>query len=155
MTHNEYEQSKRRLEEARRAGAELVEAAYQAQMRALEMVWMLQGGILEGAPSLPTHPAHPAIAAVPIAQAPPAAPERPRKRSFDEVDTDVRAHLGRLPESFTRRDVCRILGYEPDRGSLYRCLKALTQEARLRIEQKGEGQRATVYLRVGGGSPPA
>jgi hypothetical protein len=152
MTHNEYEQSKRRLEEARRAGAELVEAAFQAQMRALEMVWMLQGGILDGAHSLP---AHPAIAAIPVAPAPPAPPERPRKRSFDEVDTDVRAHLGRLPESFTRRDVCRILGYEPERGALYRCLKTLTKEARLRIEQKGEGQRATVYLRVGGGSPPA
>jgi hypothetical protein len=152
MTHNEYEQSKRRLEEARRAGAELVEAAFQAQIRALEMVWMLQGGILEGTPSLSV----PAVAAAAsVAPQPPAPSERPRKRSFEEVDTDVRAHLGRLPESFTRRDVCRILGYEPERGALYRCLKTLTREARLRIEQKGEGQRATVYLRVGPGSPPA
>ncbi|HEX4497982.1 MAG TPA: hypothetical protein VIE43_20065 [Thermoanaerobaculia bacterium] len=152
MTHNEYEQSKRRLEEARRAGAELVEAAYQAQMRALEMVWRLQGGILEGTPSLPV----PAVAAAaPVAPQPPAPPERSRKRSFDDVDTDVRAHLSRLPESFTRRDVCRILGYEPERGALYRCLKTLTREARLRIEEKGEGQRATVYRRTGGGSPPA
>jgi hypothetical protein len=151
MTHNEYEQSKRRFEDTRRAGIEVVEAAYQAQMRALEMIWMLQGGLVEGAPfSL-------GIAApAPMAQEPPPpAPGRSRRRSFAEMDDEVRANLWRLPESFTRRDVCQILGYEPDRGSLYRCLEKLTQEGHLHVEVKGEGQRATVYRRTGGGSSPS
>jgi len=51
MTRNEYEQAQRRLEESRRAGVEMVETAYQAQMRSLEMVWNLLG--VPGDPSSP------------------------------------------------------------------------------------------------------
>ena len=151
MTHNEYEQSKRRLEEARRTGVEMVEAAYQAQMRALEMVWMLQGGLAEGIFSSAG-----SGAPAPAAQEPPSPPPtRPRKQSADEVDDDVRANFWRLPESFSRGDVCEALGYEPDRGALYRCLKRLREEGSLDIESKGSGQKATIYRKAGGGSPPA
>ncbi len=151
MTHNEYEQSKRRLEEARRAGVEMVEAAYQAQMRALEMVWMLQGGLAEGTPSSAG-----SGAPAPVAQEPPAPPPaRPRKQSADEVDDDVRANLWRLPESFTRGDVCDVLGYEPDRGALYRSLKRLQEEGYLGVESKGSGQKATTYRKTVDASSPA
>jgi hypothetical protein len=144
MTHDEYEHSKLRLEEQRRSGVELVEAAYQAQIRALDLVWMLQGGV--GPVALPSGASIPA-------PAPPA--ERPRRRSGPEVDEDVRAAFPRLPERFTRREVCEALGYEPDRGALYRVLQTLKTEALVRIESAGEGQRATVYRKTGGAHSPS
>ena len=42
MTREQYEQRKRRLEEQLRAGIQLLESAYLAQVRALDLVWMLQ-----------------------------------------------------------------------------------------------------------------
>ena len=42
MTPEQYEQRKRRLEEQLRAGIQLLESAYQVQIRALDLVWMLQ-----------------------------------------------------------------------------------------------------------------
>lgn len=42
MTREQYEQRKRRLEEQLRAGIQLLESAHQAQVRALDLVWMLQ-----------------------------------------------------------------------------------------------------------------
>ena len=141
MTHNEFEQSKNRLAETRRAGLAAVEAGYQAQMRALEMIWRLQAGL--GESSL----ASAAVAATaPAVQAPPPLPP---------VEDDVRANLPRLPESFTRGDVCKQLGYEPDRGALYRCLETLTREGLLRVESKGSGRKATIYRRTVDAASPA
>ena len=40
MTREEYEARKRRLEGDLRSGMELLEAAFQTQFRALEMVWI-------------------------------------------------------------------------------------------------------------------
>lgn len=68
---------------------------------------------------------------------------------------DVRGALSRLPETFTRGDVCEVLGYEPDRSALFRILRELTQEGALRIESRGAGQRATIYRKSGGGDSPA
>jgi hypothetical protein len=42
MTRDEYERRKGRLEEQLRAGIELMESAYRAQVRALDLVWMVQ-----------------------------------------------------------------------------------------------------------------
>lgn len=149
MTHNEYERSKERLEEQRRSGVELVEAAYQAQIRALDLVWMLQGGV--GPVALSSG----ASALAPAAPAPAPPVERPRRRSTGEVEDDIRAAFSRLPERFTRREVCEVLGYEPDRGALYRGLRALTAEALIRVESAGEGQRATVYRKADGEHSPS
>ena len=148
MTHDEYERSQERLEEQRRSGVELVEAAYQAQMRALDLVWMLQGGL---GPMALAGPAAPA----PVPQAPPAPVERPRRRSSSEVEDDIRAAFPRLPARFTRRDVCAALGYEPDRGALYRILQTLAEDALIRVESTGEGQRATVYRKAESGDSPS
>ena len=65
------------------------------------------------------------------------------------MDDDVRAAFARFPEKFTRRDVCEILGYEPDRGALYRVLQDLPRSGALRIESPGGGQRATAYRKTG------
>src|SRR5215203_577393 len=42
MTRDEYERRKQRIEEQLRAGIELMESAHRAQMRALDLVWMVQ-----------------------------------------------------------------------------------------------------------------
>ena len=138
MTQDEYNLSKRRLEEQRRSGVELVERAFEAQVRALELVWMLQGGA--GPAVLP------ATAAAPV---PPPPTEQPRRRKGPEVEEDVYARFSELPESFTRRDVCRVLGYEPDRAVLHRVLKKLLEEELTYVELKADGQRAARYRKTG------
>jgi hypothetical protein len=65
------------------------------------------------------------------------------------LEGDIRAALPRLPETFTRREVCEALGDEPDRGSLYRILQELTREGRLRVESTGTGQLPTTYRKTG------
>lgn len=137
MTRDEYERRKQRIEEQLRAGIELMESAYRAQMRALDLVWMVQAE--EDAEAPPPPPA----------REPLPAPDQPRRRSALEVDDDVRAVFASLPETFTRRDVCEALGYEPDRGALYRSLQDLTRSGILRVEARGGGQRATTYRKTG------
>jgi hypothetical protein len=143
MTQAEYDHSKQRLEEQRRAGVELVERAYEAQMRALELVWMLQGGA--GSVALPAG----AMAPPPPAPSPPTPPEQPRVRKGPEVEDDVCARFSELPEVFTRRDVCRVLGYEPDRAVLHRVLKKLLRDGFTAVEFKGDGQRPAKYRKTG------
>lgn len=143
MTRDEYERRKQRIEEQLRAGIELMESAYRAQMRALDLVWMIQAEEDAEAP-----PAPPQEEPVP-------APEPRRRRSAPEVDTDVRAVFARLPQTFTRRDVCTALGYEPDRGALYRTLQDLTRSGALRVEIPGGGQRATTCRKTGADPSPA
>lgn len=137
MTRDEYERRKQRIEEQLRAGIELMESAYRAQIRALDLVWMVQAE--EDAEVPPASPAREPL--------PP--PDKPRRRSAPEVDDDVREAFAILPETFTRRDVCEALGYEPDRGALYRSLQLLTRSGDLRVETPGGGQRATVYRKTG------
>ena len=141
VTRDEYERSKARLEEQRHAGVELVETAYQAQVRALDLVWMLQGeGAAAGQRTAGAAPAP----AKPLPQAQP-----PRRKKAPEVEDDVRAAFPRLPEEFTRSDVCEILGYEPERAALYRSLQSLVQEGLARVKERGDGRRATVYRKTG------
>lgn len=133
MTDPEYEQLKKHLEEQRRIGIDLVERAYEAQMRALEMIRTLQGGA--GPVALP-------------AQAPPTAQERPRHRTATEVTSEIVKIYGSLPERFSRREICQALGYEPDRGVLYKALQELVELNYTVIETKGKGQTATVFRKT-------
>jgi sugar (pentulose or hexulose) kinase len=143
MTHNEYERRKARLEEQLRAGIELLESAYRAQVRALDLVWMVQAEEAAEAASAP-------------AQQEPLPPQDlPRRRRAPEVDADVRAAFAGLPLTFTRREVCEALGYQPDRGALYRTLQDLTRTGALRIESLGGGQRGTAYRKTGAAPSPA
>ena len=136
MRQDEYERRKARLDEQLRSGIELLESAHRAQMRALDLVWMMQA---EEPPAEP----EPEEPAAPL-------PEPPRRRRAPEVDADVRGALPSLPETFTRREVCEALGYEPDRAALYRTLTDLTREGAIRVENPGGGQRAATYRKTGG-----
>lgn len=146
MTHNQYEQHKRRLEEQLRAGIQLLETAYQAQVRALDLVWRLQveAGELDAFVS-----SDPSPAPSPPKEETPEPPSPPRRRTMGDLEQDVRAALPGLPETLTRRDVCEAIGYEPNRGSLYRILQELVQEGSLRMESPGEGQKPAVYRKTG------
>lgn len=137
MTHNQYEEHKRRLEEQLHAGIQLLESAYQAQVRALDLVWMLQAEVGGEDPQ----PA--------AKKETPPPPRPPRRRTIAEVERDIREALPQLPETFTRRDVCRALGYEPDRGSLYRILQELVQKGSIGVQSVGEGQKPSVYRKAG------
>ena len=143
-----------RLAEQRRWGIELVETAHQAQVRALDLVWMLQGEGAGAGPAIASSSTAPSAPAPAKQEILPSA-AKPRRRLGAEVETDVYAALPRLPETFTRRDVCNALGYEPDRGALYRTLQRLVEEGRAHVVSPGNGQRPTVYRRSGGGHSPA
>jgi hypothetical protein len=137
VTRDEYERSRARLEEQHRETLTLIETAFQAQIRALELVWMLQGGgeIPKGM--------------VTVAEAPPpAAPAKPRRRTSQEIVNDVVAAYWRVPETFSRHDVCQAIGYKPDRSILFRTLKRLVDRGDLAVEESGSGHRPTLYRRT-------
>lgn len=140
MTRNEYEQRKQRLEQQLRAGIELLESAYRAQGRALDLVWMLQAEEAVAGPVLD--------APTPAKQEPLPAANVPRRRRPDEVIADLNETFWRLPKTFTRGDVCEALGYEPERGGLYRILQGMVKDGLVRVESLGEGKRATVYRKI-------
>ena len=146
MTQDEYERTKTRLAEQRRSAMEMVEAGYQAQLKALELYWSLQSGKGEVAQSVEVSSRGPAAA-------PPAAEPEPQ-RSAPEVDADVRATFPLFPETFTVRDAYRALGYQPYRSALYLSLRKLVQEGLVRILDPGSGRRAVVYQKTGTGDPP-
>ena len=145
MKREEYEQRKRRLEEQLRAGVELLEAAYREQMRALDLVWMARSEeemMLSPLPALET--ARPAAREeAPRIPAPVA-----RRRQRGDLSEEVMAALDSLPEVFDRNQVCEVLGYQPDRSSLFRVLQQLAFQGVLAFESYGGGRRTTKYRKT-------
>jgi hypothetical protein len=136
MTRDDYEEQKRRLAEQRRVLIELAESAYQQQVRALDTVWRMMSG--EGAGELLS-------AAAPVA--PPAAPAAPVRRRLraGELYDDIVAVLPHLPDPFIHSDIGQALGYETDRGSLYRTLLELKGNGHLAVVELGSGTRPARY----------
>ncbi len=139
MRREDYEERKRRLAEQHRALLEMVEAAHQTQLRALEIVWRMMSGEGSAESLLP----RPAAAAPP----PPAPPAKQRQKA-GELYRHVVAALPGLPEPFTQSDVCMAIGYTPDRGSLYRALQDLRLEGSLDVQSSGSGSQPTRYRRT-------
>jgi hypothetical protein len=131
MTREDYETQKRRLAEQHRSLVEMVDAAYQAQLRALDMVWRMFSG--EGAPQPLPAPPPPAAPVAP-------APKRRRLRA-GELKNDIAAALVRLPEILVFSDVNQAIGYAPDRGSLHRALQELIDEGHLHLHSRGTGTK--------------
>jgi hypothetical protein len=144
MDRNEFERGKERLAEQRRSAIELVEAGYQAQLRALETYWSLQTG--EGSSR--------AVVSPPPSALPPRVTPPPRQRSASQVNADVRKAFPRFPETYTRHDACEALGYVPYRGALYLSLEKLAREGYAHIRENGSGRRGSVYQKTGAGDPP-
>jgi len=142
MTREDYETQKRRLAEQHRSLTEMVDAAYQAQLRALDMVWRMLSG--EGTPE--PLPASPPPAASPVS-AKPAAPPRRRLRA-GQLRDDIVGSLYKLPDVFIYSDVNRAIGYEPDRSSLHRVLQTLKEEGHLAVHSYGTGTQPVRYRKL-------
>jgi hypothetical protein len=157
MTREEYEERKRRLGEQLRAGIELLEAANRQQLRALDLVWMTTAEEEVALPPLTAEAlsrpqAQPAAAPPP---APPAPPPRPARRAAWQLQNEVETALAGVPDVFDRNDLCRALGYEPDRGSLYRALQQLITDGAITRLAGGSGKTPSRYKKTGAGASPA
>ena len=140
MTREDYEQQKRRLAEQHQSLLEMLNSAHQLQLRALDMVWRMIS------PEPPLDPTLPPAAAPPQ----PAPPPAPRRRQRPgELYADVLAALPKLTDPFIQADVCRAIGYAPDRSSLYRTLQELKELGHLVIHSSGLGTQATHYRKAG------
>src|SRR6185295_8360345 len=150
MTREEYEDRRRRLDEQLRAGVELLEAAHRQQARALDLVWMTTADEAVALPRFLEAPSRPeAQPAAAPAQAPPGPPPRPARRAPWQLQGEVEAALAHVPDVFDRNDLCRALGYEADRASLYRTLWDLVRKGVLALEDRGRGRTPSTYRKTG------
>jgi hypothetical protein len=101
------------------------------------------------APSSLATPGAPA----PALQERPVARSQPHGERIRTAREEIFSSFYRLPERFTRNDVCKMLGYEPDRGTLFRILRELVNKGHLQIAERGAGQRATVYVKAAAAVP--
>jgi len=154
MTREEYETRKRRLDEQLRAGVELLEAAHRQQVRALDLVWMTTAEEAVSFPHLPAEASSRPEAPPAAAPAPPPPPKPPRRTAW-QLHNEVEAALAHVPEVFDRNDLCRALGYEPDRGSLYRTLWEMIGDGVLALEERGGGRTPSRYRKIGTTAPQA
>lgn len=145
MKRHEFELRKERLDEQLREGIELLQAAHRQQVRALELVFQMVSDENLGSPA--------ALSGPPAA---PSAPEPPppARQTWDELLSDIEEALARVPETFDRNDICRALGYEPDRNRLYKALRRLEEEGVISTKFRGDGQRAARYRKTGAGGAP-
>lgn len=157
MTRDEYEERKRRIEAQHRAGIELLEAACRQQLRALDLVWMTTAEGDVAFPPIPVGPLPSPLDMVPSSPTPAASPappqaeppaRRPQRRAAWQLLADVEKSLADLPAVFDRNDVCEALGYEPDRGSLYRILQQLIRDGILALEDRGAGKHPSRYRKL-------
>jgi hypothetical protein len=144
MTRDDYASQKRRLAEQHRSLVEMVDAAYQTQLRALDMVWRMMSG--EGPADAPSAPPPPAA---PSATAEPAPPPR-RRLGPGELRDDIAETWYKIPDVFVFSDVYQAIGYEPDRGSLHRALQKLKGEGLLAVQSRGTGTQPTYYRKLVG-----
>jgi hypothetical protein len=135
MTRGEYEERRRALEALREADITMINAVHEIRVRSLDKLW--QAAAEDGAdftrPAAPGNGSLPAPAAIPAVSTPPAA-IRKKMRGRGEVLNDLDAAFSQLPEVFDKRDVTRVLGYEPARATLFRALRELMDEGAVAME---------------------
>ena len=157
MRHEEYERRRRALEAQLREDLELLRAGYQAKLRALEMLWLSTSG-----EALP--PAVAAIEALRLSETlassetlpettPPQSeavtpPARPKETRRGQVREEIEAAFAELPEEFDRRDVIRVLGYEPPRATLFRVLEQLVLDNWISVASYSTGRSSTRYAKL-------
>jgi hypothetical protein len=64
------------------------------------------------------------------------------------VEQELRRIYRQLPETFGRSDIHALLGYQPDRGALYRILAELSNQGDLVIERGAVGRTPAVYRKI-------
>jgi hypothetical protein len=143
VTQEEFATRRQVLDRQLEAGIELLRQAHLVQVRALEMVWMTNP-----AAQLPPRTASgPEVGEEP-APAPAAAPVRRANRGAWELYGEVLAALDKVGAEFQRSDVCRALGYEPNRASLQRALQELAGEKRIQQASPGSGRTPARWVKL-------
>lgn len=150
MNRAEYQRLRRQLDEELRAGIDMLRAGYRAKVEALDALWGEQPSeeVPASEPELPAPTPEPPMPPTLEPAAPTAEPQSAR-RLDGEVEADIKAALDRLGDAFLKSDLCRALGYEPSRTSLYRALATLQREGIIKLESPGVGRRAGLYRKVG------
>lgn len=153
MERKEYERRKRILEGQRSEALALIQAGFDAQLRALDMVWMASPG---SGPlvSLPVEVPQPLLLAGSLpAPAEPSQSPAPAKRVWGpaELYNLVFDLLPQLPDEFDRDDVMAALPERPKRSSLYKVLEELHYAGEIERVQSGRGQIPSTYRRKGAG----
>lgn len=157
MRDHEFELRRRALEAQFQADVDLLRAGYQAKLRALEMLWLMpEGAALSAPPPFVVETLRlsdaPAKGEPPAGSAPrPAPPPEPARRRGQVMD-DLDALFSELPEEFDWRDVVRVLGYSPPRGTLYRALTQLLSDRRTEVAHFPTGRSPSRYRKL---PPPA
>ncbi len=157
LSKEEYQERRRRLDEQHQATLALVEAAWQAQVRALDLVWLASGA--GGVPLLPqietlalgspTRLLEAGTAADRRAPSPTASPAPPpRRRGPWAVMREIERVFEELPEVFGHHDLNRALGYDLDRGSARRNLQLLIEDGVLAAEQSESGHVRLLYRKL-------
>ncbi len=150
LSREEYEERRRRIDEQHQATIALIEAAWQAQIRALDLVWLASGA--GGVPLLPQidglafgSPARLLEAGsaaednvLRLAAAPEPPPAPPRRNAWGVMD-DIERVYEELPEVFDHHDLNRALGHPVDRGAAWRNLKLLIDDGILAPDQSEGG----------------
>ena len=168
MKWSEYEQRRRAMERQLAADIEMLRAAHEIRVRALEQLWLdvsekdqpspADGPERGGAREEPAAAAP--VAAEPVAtgthpgvqigtQTGTQAPQEVRK-GYGEVSLDIEEVFDSLPEVFDRPELVRTLGYQPVRTTFYRAIETLVAEGRITIESQSAGRHRTRYRKVGG-----
>ncbi len=136
MDPAEYQRRRRQLDEELRAGIEMLQEGHRAKVEALDGLWRQA---TEAAPTAPPEPMAPTP------------PPRERREAGDLRD-DVLAALAVVGDEFEKSDLCRALGYTPNRTSLHRVLWDLQGEGRIEPLRLGRGRRSTRYRQASPGA---
>jgi hypothetical protein len=139
MTRDEYERRRQHLDRELKAGIEALETAHRLQVRALDLTWMMLSQ--ESVAPAPPPTRKPAAGVREPAAALTAQPKD------EHLPEDLLAVVARCPDVFDRNDVCRELGFKPDRSALYRALQSLVQDGSLTVLERGEGRAPTRYAK--------
>jgi hypothetical protein len=157
MRHEEYERRRRALEAQFREDLELLRAGYQAKLRALEMLWLAPPSealpqavavserlqlseTLASSETLPETTPPQSETVTP--------PKPPKETRRGQVREEIEAAFAELPEEFDRRDVIRVLGYEPPRATLFRVLEQLVVDKWISVAWFSTGRASTRYAKL-------
>jgi hypothetical protein len=141
LQDNEYERLRRDIEERLAADLELIHAAHQARLEALDALRLASAGEERSRPEPPASVPQTDVPATPVAAVP--------KLQRGDLFKDVLKIFPDLPESFDRSDVARLLGYEPNRPGLHRVWDNLRVDKKIAIEEFSKGPSPTRYRKVG------
>lgn len=133
MQRSEFESRKREIEERLEEDLELVRASYRARLRALETLFSAAQDKTPGEEPRQQPPASARIKAV-----------EPQRDVLGELD----GLWDKVPAEFDKRDLYRILGYQPHRATLGRVISQLLQGGEIIIVKHSDGRHLTKYRKV-------